>query len=83
MLKVKLDLEWVGRVLIVLATLANIFLVAMALVIAIWPFYRARRPTPREPHHPPLAMSLTALVPAILSLLVGLVPNVFDQTLGR
>ena len=82
LLKVKLDLEWVGRVLIVLATLANIFLVAMARVIAIWPFYRAPRPTPRQPHHPPLAMSLTALVPAILSLLVGLVPNIFDQTLG-
>jgi multicomponent Na+:H+ antiporter subunit A len=44
LLKAKLDLEYLGVVLILVASIANVFLIAMALVVAVWPFFGRRCP---------------------------------------
>jgi multicomponent Na+:H+ antiporter subunit A len=82
LLKAKLDLEWLGVVLILVATVANIFLIAMALIAAVWPFFGKRLPTPKEPHEAPWPMLVGPLVLAGAGLFVGLIPGVFDEYLG-
>lgn len=82
LLKAKLDLEWVGALLILVAVLTNIFLIAMALVVAVWPFYGRRLATPKHAHEAPLAMLIGPVVLSVCGLFVGLFPAVFDQTLG-
>ena len=78
----KLDVETVGLYLTVAAVIANICMVAVALLIALRPFWGERRPTPREPHEAPWSMTLGPLLLAGLGLFVGLIPGVFDATLG-
>ncbi len=82
MLEVKLDIEAIGLWLMVLAVAANICMVAVALLITLKPFWGTRQATPHEPHEAPWAMSLSPLLLAVLGLFVGLVPGVFDSTIG-
>ncbi len=78
----KLDLEALGAKLIVAALAANIALVAAAGLVAIKPFFSRRREPPVLPHEAPLAMLLGPVLLGLAGLFVGLVPAVFDHTLG-
>jgi multicomponent Na+:H+ antiporter subunit A len=82
LLKAKLDLEYLGVVLILVASLANVFLIAMALVVAVWPFFGRRSAVARSAHEAPLPMLLGPLLLAVISLFVGLIPGTFDSALG-
>jgi len=81
-LEAKLDIQTVGFWLIAAAVIANICMVAVSLLIVLKPFWGPRRPTPHEPHEAPLSMTLGPLLLAVLGLFVGLVPGVFDATIG-
>ena len=54
LLKAKLDIEYLGVVLILVASLANVFLIAMALVVAVWPFFGRRGAAAQSAHEAPL-----------------------------
>lgn len=91
LLKAQLDLEQLGVVLLLVATLANVFLIALALAVAIWPFFAPsadwvrrgpRSAACRSAHEVPLPMLAGPLLLAIGGLFVGLVPGVFDRALG-
>lgn len=82
LLKAKLDLEYLGVVLILVAGLANVFLIAMALVVAVWPFFGRRRLAANAAHEAPPLMLLGPLLLAVTGLFVGLVPGTFDNALG-
>jgi multicomponent Na+:H+ antiporter subunit A len=82
LLKAKLDLEYLGVVLILVATLANICLIAMALVVAVWPFLGRRTVAAQSAHEVPLLMLVAPLVLAVTGLFVGLIPGTFDSALG-
>jgi len=82
LLKAKLDLEYLGVVLALTATVANVFLVAMALVVALRPFLGARTAAALEAHEAPPLMLAGPLVLAAAGLFVGLVPGAFDAALG-
>jgi multicomponent Na+:H+ antiporter subunit A len=82
LLKAKLDLEYLGVVLIIVASIANVFLIAMALVVAVWPFFGRRRPTSQSVREVPLLMLLGPLLLAVTGLFVGLIPGTFDSALG-
>jgi multicomponent Na+:H+ antiporter subunit A len=81
-LKAKLSMESFGAVLIVALTVANIFLVAVALVIAFWPFFGRRRALPRSPHEAPFSMVVGPVLLAGLGLLVGVIPGAFERGIG-
>jgi multicomponent Na+:H+ antiporter subunit A len=82
-LKAKLTMESFGAVLIVALTITNIFLVAVALVIAFWPFFGRRpRELPRPPHEAPIPMLVGPLVLAGLGLSVGVIPGPFERGIG-
>jgi len=78
----KLDLEALGAKLVVAAVVANIALVAAAGQVAVKPFFFPWRQPPHQPHEAPPAMLLGPLLLGLAGLFVGLVPAVFDQTLG-
>jgi multicomponent Na+:H+ antiporter subunit A len=80
--KAKLDIESIGALLITVAVIANILLVAMALVVATWPFFGKHRSTPKAPHEAPPSMLSGPLLLAVLGLFVGMIPGAFDQNLG-
>lgn len=80
--KAKLNLEWLGVVLIVVASLANVFLIAMALVVAVWPFFGKRTAAAKEAHEAPAWMVAGPLVLAVAGLFVGVIPGAFDAGLG-
>ena len=82
LLKAKLDLPEVGPVLILVAVATNILLIAMALVVAVWPFFRRHDGAWPLVHHPSWSMVAGPLVLAVAGLFVGLVPGVFDTYLG-
>ena len=82
LLKAKLDLEFAGVVLILVASLANVFLIAMALVVAVRPFFGPRKPVAKSVREVPLLMLLGPLVLAVTGLFVGLIPGTFDSALG-
>ncbi len=82
LLKAKLDLEFVGVVLILVATLANVFLIAMALVVAVWPFFGRRTTAGTDAHEAPTLMLFGPLVLAAAGLFTGLIPGTFDEALG-
>jgi multicomponent Na+:H+ antiporter subunit A len=79
--KTKLDLETLSAWLVLAAVLANVALVATALMVSIRPFWGARRETPRTPHEAPLSMVLGPFVLACLGLGV-LFPQAFEVALG-
>jgi multicomponent Na+:H+ antiporter subunit A len=78
----KLNIQTVGFLLIVGAVLANVLLVAMSLVVAVWPFFGSFRQTPKSPHEAPISMLLGPLLLAVLGMFVGLIPGVFDRSIG-
>jgi multicomponent Na+:H+ antiporter subunit A len=78
----KLDIETIGLWLIVGAVLANVLLVAMSLVVAIWPFFGSLRETPKPPHEAPISMLLGPVLLAGLGMFVGIIPGAFDQSIG-
>jgi multicomponent Na+:H+ antiporter subunit A len=78
----KLDLETIGLWLIFAAVLANVLLVAMSLVVAIWPFFGSLRETPKPPHESPISMLLGPLLLAGLGMFVGIIPGAFDRSIG-
>ena len=80
--KAKLDLETIAGWLIVAAVVANVALVATALLVAIRPFWGARGPTPRTPHEAPPAMLLGPVVLSALGLIIGFFPGRFERELG-
>lgn len=82
LLKAKLDLEYLGVVLILVASIANVFLIAMALVVAVWPFFGRRSPAAQSAHEAPLLMLVGPLLLALTGLFVGLIPGTFDNALG-
>jgi multicomponent Na+:H+ antiporter subunit A len=82
LLKAKLDLEYLGVVLILVASLANIFLIAMALVVAVWPFFGRRSAAARSAHEAPFFMLAGPLLLSVIGLFVGLIPGTFDTALG-
>ncbi len=82
LLKAKLDLEGTGHLLILLAIVANVFLIAMGLIAAVRPFFGRRRETPKAPHEAPASMLIGPVLLAALGLFAGLLPGTFDATLG-
>jgi multicomponent Na+:H+ antiporter subunit A len=78
----KLDIETIGFFLIIGAVVANVLLVAMSLVVAVWPFFGSFRQTPKSPHEAPISMLLGPLLLAGLGMFVGLIPGVFDRSIG-
>ncbi len=82
LLKAKLDLEYLGIALILVASLANIFLIAMALVVTVWPFFGRRSSAAQTAHEAPFLMLAGPLVLSATGLFVGLIPGAFDSALG-
>jgi len=82
LLKAKLNLDYLGVVLIIVASLANILLIAMALVVAVWPFFGRRVSAAESAHEAPVSMLVGPLVLAVMGLFVGLLPGTFDSALG-
>jgi multicomponent Na+:H+ antiporter subunit A len=82
LLKAKLDLEYLGVVLILVASLANVFLIAMALVVAVWPFFGRRSAAAQSAHEAPFPTLVGPLLLAVIGLFVGLIPGTFDSALG-
>lgn len=82
LLKAKLGLDSLGAQLIVIAVVANVFLIAMALAVVVWPFFRTAKPSSRTAHEPAWPMLVGPLVLGVAGFFVGLIPDVFDRTLG-
>jgi multicomponent Na+:H+ antiporter subunit A len=82
LLKAKLNLEGIGILLILIASVANVFLVAMALVAAVRPFFGRRTEESESAHEAPPLMLAGPLVLAITGLLMGLAPGAFESRLG-
>ncbi len=82
LLKANLDLEFLGVNLILVATLANIFLVAMALVVVVWPFCGRRTAAAQRAHEVPALMLVGPFILAVVGLFVGLMPGPFGNALG-
>lgn len=79
--KTKLDLETLGAWLVTAAVVANVALVATALMVAVRPFCGPLRPTPKAAHEAPLSMVIGPMLLAIAGLGV-LVPRAFENALG-
>ena len=79
--KTKLDIETLGAWLVAAAVLANVALVATALMVAVRPFCGPLRPTPKTAHEAPLSMVIGPMLLAIAGLGV-LVPQAFENALG-
>lgn len=82
LLKAQLDLESLGVVLILVASMANVFLIAMGLVVAVWPFFGRRTAATQAAHEAPPRMLLGPLLLAVTGLFVGVIPGTFDRALG-
>ena len=82
LLKAKLDLASLGVVLILVASAANVLLIAMALVVAAWPFFGRRGEAVGSVRRVPARMLIGPIVLATAGLFVGMIPGLFDRTLG-
>jgi multicomponent Na+:H+ antiporter subunit A len=80
--KAKLDLEVIGGWLVIAAVIANVALVATALLVSVKPFWGRSRPTPKEAHEAPFGMLLGPVVLAVTGVVVGLLPAPFEHALG-
>lgn len=67
--------------LISVTVLANIFVVLVAALLAIKPWFGKAIPTPKPAHDPGMAMLLGPLLLATLSLVLGLLPFIADKWL--
>jgi multicomponent Na+:H+ antiporter subunit A len=79
--KTKLDLETLGGWLVIAAVLANVVLVATALLVSVRPFWGPRRAAPKAPHEAPFSMVLGPVVLATAGL-GYLFPQAFETALG-
>ncbi|MEM9882915.1 MAG: hydrogen gas-evolving membrane-bound hydrogenase subunit E [Planctomycetota bacterium] len=82
LLEAKVNIETLSILLTAAAVVANICMVAVALLLTLRPFWGAYRQPPHEPHEAPFSMTFGPLLLAALGLFVGLIPGVFDATLG-
>jgi multicomponent Na+:H+ antiporter subunit A len=80
--KTKLDLEMVGSWAVLLSVVANVALVASALMVSVGPFLGRRGDTPKKPHEAPPAMLVGAVLLAFFGLGRGLLPEPFETTVG-
>lgn len=80
--KAKLDSDPLSSTLLVLAFFTNIVLVAMALVVAIRPFWGRRTEHTADVRRLPVTMIIGPLVLAVLGIFIGIVPSVFDTGIG-
>ncbi len=78
----KLSIESMGGYLILAAVIANVALVASALMVSVKPFCGRYRAPPKQPHEAPLAMLIGPVVLAGMSLARGLRPEPFETNLG-
>jgi multicomponent Na+:H+ antiporter subunit A len=80
--KAKLSPDPLSSTLLVLAFFTNMILVAMALVVAIWPFRGKCTDATANPR--PLAgtMVLSPLLLAFLGIFIGILPGAFDAGIG-
>lgn len=83
LLEAKLDVEMLSIYLTAAAVLANICMVAVALLLVLRPFWGERLETPHKAHELPVSMTLGPLLLAGMGLFVGLIPGAFDATLGE
>lgn len=77
------DGDLLVRIVAATAVLANIFMLAVAGFISIGPFFGRRRPTPKAPNAPPLALWIGPALLAGLGLLFGILPSLFDTLTAR
>jgi multicomponent Na+:H+ antiporter subunit A len=80
--KAKLAPDPVSSTLLVLAFFTNIVLVAMALVVAIWPFWGRRTEAAAHVRRLPVTMVIGPLILAVLGIFIGIVPGTFDAGIG-
>jgi multicomponent Na+:H+ antiporter subunit A len=80
--KTKLDLDTIGAWVVMLAVVANVALVASALLVSVGPFLGRRKETPKKPHEAPLAMILGPVILAGFGLMRGLLPEPFETSVG-
>nr|MEE4267987.1 hydrogen gas-evolving membrane-bound hydrogenase subunit E [Candidatus Krumholzibacteria bacterium] len=79
----KMSLPAVGEWMTLAAVITNVAMVALALAIAVRPFWsRSEKEQPADRGPVPLGMELGPLVLALLGVAIGLVPSVFDTHLG-
>jgi multicomponent Na+:H+ antiporter subunit A len=82
-LQAKFDLDLLGEWLVFAASVTNIVMVALALAVAVRPFWGHRSAEVRTAHEAPLPMLAGPLLLALLGLAIGLVPSLYDYTLGQ
>lgn len=82
-IQAKLDLDMVGQWLILAASLTNVAMVAVALALAVRPFWGRRNDESRDAHEAPITMLVGPLLLAAIGLAIGLVPALYDFTLGQ
>ncbi|MEX2396589.1 MAG: putative monovalent cation/H+ antiporter subunit A [Balneolales bacterium] len=76
-----LGFEAIAIVMIVFAVMANIAVVASAGIVAIRPFYGEFKETPKKAHEAPWTMWIGPATLGGLSLLLGLLPWLIDESL--
>jgi multicomponent Na+:H+ antiporter subunit A len=80
--KTKLDAADIGFWLVAAAVVANIGLVATALMVGVRPFWGSRRECPKTPHEAPAAMVLGPLALGIAGIVIGAFPTAFENGVG-
>jgi multicomponent Na+:H+ antiporter subunit A len=78
----QISIENVGAWLILAALVANVALVASALMVSVKPFLGRLQETPKKPHEAPLSMLVGPVLLAGLGLLRGLQPEPFENNVG-
>lgn len=84
-LKTKLELAALETPLLIIAVVINALLMIMAIVVGIKPFFGSNTTAPQSTKPKALALSLSVspLILAILGLLIGMLPQLFDRQLGQ
>ena len=80
--KAKVGLDVAASWLVLFAVVANVALVATALITGVRPFFGRLRETPHAPHEAPWGMRVGPLVLAFAGLFIGLFPDFFDTEFG-
>jgi multicomponent Na+:H+ antiporter subunit A len=80
--KTKLDAADIGFWLVLAAVIANIALVATALMVGVRPFWGSRRDSPKTPHEAPGSMVLGPLALGIAGIVIGAFPTAFEDWVG-
>jgi multicomponent Na+:H+ antiporter subunit A len=80
--KTKITIDSVGAWLILAAVIANVALVASALLVSVKPFLGKLKTTPKKPHEAPLSMIVGPVLLAFLGLARGLQPEPFENNIG-